>query len=66
MTKRLVLLASTAIASAAMTLPADAGNFYVRAFGGGNWVADAGFTAISPTDVSDKNDSVTVGLTFGL
>ena len=53
MTKRLALLASTAIVTAALAAPADAGNFYVKMFGGANWVADTGFTAISPTDVSD-------------
>jgi len=53
MTRKIALFASTAIATAALALPADAGNFYVRMFGGANWVADAGFTAISPTQSSD-------------
>jgi len=53
MNRKLALFASTAIATAALAAPADAGNFYVKMFGGGNWVADAGFTAISPTDTSD-------------
>ena len=54
MTKRLALLATTAIATAMLSAaPADAGNFYVKMFGGANWVADTDFTAISPTDTSD-------------
>lgn len=53
MMKKITLLASSAIAAVAFAAPADAGNFYVKMFGGGNWVADAGFTAISPTDTND-------------
>ena len=53
MNRKLALIASTAIATAALAAPADAGNFYVKMFGGGNWMADAGFTAIEPTNTSN-------------
>jgi len=57
MKNKITLLATTAIVATAFALPANAGNFYVTMFGGGNWVADAGFTAISPTD--PVHDSMT-------
>lgn len=53
MTKRLTLLASTALVASVFAAPAEAGNFYVKMFGGANWVADTDFTAISPTSSSD-------------
>ena len=54
MTTRTSLLASTAIAAAMLSAaPAEAGNFYVKMFGGANWVADTNFTAIDPTNTSD-------------
>jgi opacity protein-like surface antigen len=53
MTKRLALLASTAVATIALATPAQAGNFYVTLFGGANWVADTSFTALEPTSPSD-------------
>ena len=53
MTKRITLLASTAIAAAMFSAPAEAGNFYVKMFGGANWVADTNFTALEPTTPSD-------------
>lgn len=54
MTKRLSLLASTAIATAMLSAaPAEAGNFYVKMFGGANWVADTNLTAIDASNTSD-------------
>jgi OmpA-OmpF porin, OOP family len=53
MNKKIALLASTALMVAATTLPAAAGNFYVRMLGGANWVADTEFSVIEPTSTSD-------------
>jgi opacity protein-like surface antigen len=53
MNKKIALLASTALMVAATTLPASAGNFYVRMFGGANWVADTEFSVLEPTSTSD-------------
>lgn len=54
MNKKIALLTSTALMVAATSLPAEAGNFYVRMFGGANWVADSDFTAIAPTSTTDS------------
>ena len=52
MNKKIALLTTTALMVAATSLPAEAGNFYVRMFGGANWVADTDFTAIAPSSTS--------------
>jgi|JI9StandDraft_2_1071091.scaffolds.fasta_scaffold48717_4 opacity protein-like surface antigen len=54
MNKKIALLASTALMVAATTFPAEAGNFYVRMFGGANWVADSDFTALAPSSTTDS------------
>lgn len=53
MNNKILLMASTIIAAAGLASTADAGNYYVKAFGGANWVSDINFHALEATTPTD-------------